>query len=136
MSDMRITATVEELEKWLKDYDKDPFLDSAWFQALAQAILDRFGAKLVSVDEILELLDGTGIDHPAYTAAQIHALQLPRHVETATCMWRLAAFDTEPWESDCGLAWTLNDGGPVENDMEFCPRCGKRLQVQPPKGEE
>lgn len=32
------------------------------------------------------------------------------------------------WEcSNCGLAWVLNDGTPVENEMHFCPKCGARM---------
>lgn len=33
------------------------------------------------------------------------------------------------WRSDCGVMWTFNEGGPVENDMKFCCGCGKKLEV-------
>ena len=29
--------------------------------------------------------------------------------------------------SNCGEAWVLNDGTPVENNMNYCPRCGARM---------
>ena len=30
--------------------------------------------------------------------------------------------------SVCGEDWTLNDGTPDENDMNYCPRCGARME--------
>lgn len=27
----------------------------------------------------------------------------------------------------CGEEWTLNDGTPLENNMNYCPRCGARM---------
>lgn len=31
----------------------------------------------------------------------------------------------------CGEEWTLNDGTPVENNMNYCPRCGARMDGKP-----
>lgn len=28
---------------------------------------------------------------------------------------------------NCGLAWMLNDGNPFENEMNYCPKCGARM---------
>jgi len=34
----------------------------------------------------------------------------------------------EYWECDaCGLSWVFADGGPAENEMRYCPGCGRRL---------
>jgi len=49
------------------------------------------------------------------------------------CEWK---FDSEYdyWESGCGHAYVLIDGGLEDNDHHFCPRCGKRIvDVTPPK---
>lgn len=32
------------------------------------------------------------------------------------------------WWTDCDGHWILNAGTPKENDMNFCPICGKRLR--------
>lgn len=46
-----------------------------------------------------------------------------------TCDWR----DGDCWEASCGLKWGMdNDGTPAENQMAYCPKCGKRLNVLPP----
>lgn len=58
-----------------------------------------------------------------------------------TCNWRNNK-GTALWEchyggdytSDCGLEWNMsNKDSPSENEMHFCPKCGKKLvEVQPP----
>ena len=38
-------------------------------------------------------------------------------------------FDEDTWEcSNCGLLWTLNDGNPHDNNMNFCPNCGADMR--------
>lgn len=31
------------------------------------------------------------------------------------------------WETECGNMFEVTDGTPYENDMKFCPYCGKAL---------
>jgi hypothetical protein len=64
-----------------------------------------------------------------YRRCQVE-LQQVQQAQTATCEWsRDDDWDENLWESACGLAWLLEDEGPVENDMSYCPKCGKRLIV-------
>src|SRR5690606_10773996 len=38
--------------------------------------------------------------------------------------------DLNAWEcqaDDCGLLWEFEDGNPYEDDMRFCPWCGRRI---------
>lgn len=37
------------------------------------------------------------------------------------CVWR---FIDGIWQTDCGDQFTLDDGGPKENDMDYCCFCG------------
>ena len=39
-------------------------------------------------------------------------------------------FDSNPYYecSVCGVLWTMIDGTPEDNGMEYCPRCGARLE--------
>ncbi len=41
------------------------------------------------------------------------------------CVWSYD--DDDFWKTDCGNAFVLNEGTPVENDMRFCPYCGGKL---------
>jgi len=36
-------------------------------------------------------------------------------------------FDNDWWCSKCNLIWTLNDGTPKDNGMEYCPKCGRKI---------
>ena len=48
--------------------------------------------------------------------------------EPETCEMILVDDDTGTWEcSKCGELWTLNDGTPKENGMEYCPKCGRKI---------
>lgn len=38
------------------------------------------------------------------------------------CHWRES---DEGWEGDCGIFFVLIDGTPADNEMVYCPRCGK-----------
>ena len=35
--------------------------------------------------------------------------------------------DNGAWETECGNMFEVTDGTPNENDMKFCPYCGKTL---------
>ena len=63
-------------------------------------------------------------------------------VDQEACNWRNNK-DTDGWyewsdcgdySSDCGLDWNMsNDDSPLENDMNFCPKCGRKIvEIQPP----
>lgn len=41
----------------------------------------------------------------------------------------------ETWMGTCEILWYLNEGGPKEHEMNFCPKCGKPLQLVPWKDE-
>ncbi len=45
----------------------------------------------------------------------------------SACAWEYDDIDSY-WKSACGLIWVMDDM-PVENQMNFCPKCGKKLWV-------
>jgi len=46
------------------------------------------------------------------------------------CTWHET---TEYWESTCGLNWVFTDGGLADNQMRYCPGCGRVLvEATPP----
>lgn len=50
--------------------------------------------------------------------------------ETVHCQWR--QWDTgDTWEGPCGMTWWLEEGGPEENEMHYCPKCGKPIAPIP-----
>lgn len=46
----------------------------------------------------------------------------------ATCRW---THDDEhgKWDGNCGIAWECGVGTPQEHGINFCPRCGKKVEV-------
>ena len=49
--------------------------------------------------------------------------------QPTTCTWTQSTDPHMPdtYHSPCGVAWTFTEGGPVENDMHFCPKCGNHI---------
>ena len=60
---------------------------------------------------------------PLYTAPQ------PVVRESLTCEWTHND-DDGYWDTSCGKAWRFDDGGPKENNMNFCHCCGKTLRIK------
>ena len=62
----------------------------------------------------------------------LSAVQQPVVREPLTCEWTHND-DDGYWDTSCGKAWGFDDGGPKENNMNFCHCCGKTLSI---KGKE
>jgi hypothetical protein len=58
--------------------------------------------------------------------------------QPAPCTWTKSPDPHMPdtFDATCGVVWTFSDGGPVENDMHFCPGCGAAVSVSDPEPEE
>lgn len=54
-----------------------------------------------------------------------------RNMHDRECEWKCDDIDNGIWESSCGESWSFIDGGPVENRMLFCHRCGGKLKTAP-----
>jgi DNA-directed RNA polymerase subunit RPC12/RpoP len=47
------------------------------------------------------------------------------------CEWILIDDDKGLWQcSKCGAEWVLGAGTPADNEMNYCPACGRRLEVE------
>ena len=48
------------------------------------------------------------------------------YFEDRSCNWHQEE-NIEDFEADCGMQFTLFEGMPSKNNMNFCPKCGKKL---------
>lgn len=57
---------------------------------------------------------------------------------TRYCVWRQSENDWygNTWSGSCGAKWNLEADGPKENNMNFCPECGGKLEVQEKSNEQ
>lgn len=70
--------------------------------------------------------------HPASTEeiSMWDALRAARRTTPdRECEWKCDDMDNGIWESGCGETWSFVDGGPTENRMLFCHRCGGKLKT-------
>lgn len=42
----------------------------------------------------------------------------------------------DTWDGECGAKWSFIDGGPKDNEMNYCPQCGGKVVVAAPKPED
>lgn len=56
-------------------------------------------------------------------------------VSPDTCAWTFSAYDSH-WSGTCGIEWIFTDGGPEENGVKFCPKCGKSVAIETTEGTE
>ncbi|AWD90823.1 hypothetical protein HOT12_gp32 [Burkholderia phage vB_BmuP_KL4] len=75
-------------------------------------------------------------DRAVFSARQVRtivreAVAARRTTPDRECEWKCDDVDNGIWESACGESWSFIDGGPVENRMLFCHRCGGKLKTAP-----
>lgn len=51
--------------------------------------------------------------------------------ETKTCEWK--EHSNGGWVGSCKLRWWLDEGTPKQNEMKFCPKCGKSIKQEAAK---
>lgn len=52
------------------------------------------------------------------------------------CEWHVDDDEANAWLSACGLTWWFEVGSPIENEMAYCPKCGRHLtQLAPDAGD-
>lgn len=49
------------------------------------------------------------------------------------CVWLQDSYGT--WDTSCGKTWEFTDGGPMENEANYCHHCGGALLPEPFKPE-
>ena len=69
--------------------------------------------------------DGEYTDYGEFLVAAIEALQ---EKERKKGKWEAFDYDNSYRCTSCGEIWTLNDGTPEENNMNFCTNCGADMR--------
>jgi hypothetical protein len=54
------------------------------------------------------------------------ALALVASPTVASCEW---TEDDSGWQTGCGRDWQFIDDGPVENRMDYCMGCGRKIVI-------
>ena len=101
----------------------------------ARAVLTKWGQPAHSGEPVAWLspwrADQVTTDYDAYGKHGIPLYTAPQPVvwEPLTCEWTHND-DDGYWDTSCGKAWRFDDGGPKENNMNFCHCCGKTLRTK------
>ncbi|ARF48861.1 hypothetical protein [Pantoea stewartii] len=70
-----------------------------------------------------------------YCRAEVQRLNATAQPVSEGCKWTYD--DDGYWDSACGSSWVFNDGGPVENECNFCQKCGGKVMLPAaPEGQD
>jgi len=79
-------------------------------------------------------LDIVGLHIPAHMSEADHGYLVdllvsmkPALTKPRTCVWSPEIIDNY-WRGSCGIVWQCEFGTPSENGMNYCPRCGAKLE--------
>jgi SOS-response transcriptional repressor LexA len=94
---------------------------------------------------IQEIASGMGWKSPNSAHLHLKALQRKGYLEMkrgtnrglvltdspsiGSCLWSYQDHPEFAWSGSCGAFWQFIDGVPAENDVKFCPRCGKQVAI-------
>jgi hypothetical protein len=138
-------------KEWLKDMEQ-----AAQTPQAAKDNLTAFKQYLQECEDCLEVPDVAGAFNAGWRAMQKAAVppvplkQLLALLQTASleldkvikvfgmaapaaqpapCTWTQSPHHSTPdtYHATCGAVWTFTDGGPTDNDMHFCPKCGNKV---------
>lgn len=92
-------------------------------------ILKKIDEEIAIRNEIIRNSHGMELD----TRATIGGLQIAKQIvlceQKEPCEWTCEDEDGDTWECNkCGALWTLNNGTPQDNNIRFCPECGRPIQ--------
>ena len=79
----------------------------------------------------------THIDPTFYAFGEM-AWQAAQAAEVPECVWTCDddVHMPDTWDGECGAKWSFIDGGPKDNEMNYCPQCGGKVVVAAPKPED
>lgn len=95
---------------------------------------------LKKIDAEIEKLwledDGRGSNTvPIIVLGLEQAKQIILAEQKEPCKWTLTDDDSNSWQCNkCDALWVLESGSPKDNDMDYCPKCGRAIN-QPREGE-
>lgn len=104
--------TREEAIKWMEETIQD-----------AEGLLDKCSPALKE-----EVLEQNEVFKIAITALRSVSREQVEKAWKGNWKFEPDVYDSATYVcSKCGEPWTLIDGTPVENNMNFCPNCGAAL---------
>ena len=60
---------------------------------------------------------------------QKKVINIPKEeLQRTTCKWVQDEYNSS-WNGSCGIKWNFTNDGPTENKVNYCPRCGKKVEV-------
>lgn len=105
---------------------------------------DKANAALMMLDRIetVDPVDDDRIDGIKRIVRELAAATQPQNapqnipeIIPDSCTWTFSNYD-DHWSGTCGVEWIFPDGGPEENGVKFCPKCGKSVAVSATEGTE
>lgn len=92
---------------------------------IIKSLRDHLDSPPPDVQEKVLAMRGTN-EHGYHQDAASEVLA--EETEDQKCTW--TEDENGNWLTECGRLWALIEGSPAENGMEWCPMCGRKLEVE------
>lgn len=99
-----------------------------------QSKVDEINFVAATLEHIGRFADAAQLRQLAAKLQQNAPQNIPEIIPD-TCAWTFSSYDGH-WSGTCGIDWIFTDGGPEENGVKFCPKCGKSVAVSATEGTE
>jgi hypothetical protein len=91
-----------------------------------------------SLQAQIKKLEAATADFAKHAGKEVHQINQRLEVLEASaraaaqptpCTWTQSPDPSTPdtYSATCGAMWTFTDGGPTDNNMNFCPKCGSKV---------
>ncbi len=113
--------------------------DSPMIQAIERALNEK-DAEIARLKTLVKDWQGVaeGAQNAAKKANDVAEKALFRGgsvLKKKNCFWKYDDID-DAWSGSCGNYWCFSEGTPEENEVNFCPKCGKRVEAKAPSQEK
>lgn len=86
------------------------------------------GADMARVEDLKLIAEDIAIA----TGQEVKLVKFTKQLkdQSQSCHWKIADGDYDYYETECDSPFQLSGGTPEENNMKYCPSCGRLIKVE------
>lgn len=121
----------------LGEKSPDPNVEAVRAGLLERSKVGLLKYGVTTADNPLSLVEWLTHLQQELMDAAVYVEAIKASIGGPRCTWRPMDSENMPgtWEAECGAVWTFTEDGPAENNLRFCPECGKAADIAANRGD-